>query len=60
MSHEEYMRLVNRVCNVDAWSKMGTIQPFVREQIQDACGAFYELATAYRHLLNQSKVEEGK
>ncbi len=47
---DQYMMLVNSVCDIDAWSKQGTINELTRDKIQMVCSAFYMLAKEYTAL----------
>jgi hypothetical protein len=44
MTDDEYQLLVNSVCDIDKWSKQGTISEEVRDKFQMVCSAFYWLA----------------
>lgn len=61
MNHDQYMLLVNSVCDIDAWSKRGTIQPEVRDKFQMVCSAFYMLAKDYEAAIKKAeRAKEGE
>ena len=43
MTKDEHALLVNSVCDIDKWSKQGSISDEVRDKIQMLCSAFYWL-----------------
>lgn len=50
MTQDQRDMLVDSVCTIDKWSKMGTISPEITEKIQQLTTAFYWITNEYDKL----------